>query len=394
MALFIYAFFLKSITSQAAITITTINTTISTCGNNGTATIIATSNKPNPSLMYEIISGPTTAPVQNNSTFNSLFPGTYTVRVYDIDFVSKDDHFTIAGNYQLPDLSPKAINPLCPGFSDGKIIGQAVAGKGKAPFTWEMVSPVPTSPQASDVFDNLSTGNYMIKLTDDCGNFQTRTVILVSGGTGLAYWYDGVPSVNKIGCDTMVFSMQIKILNEKSKQPLTLTLNTSSGVPKVKTVYAHPLDTFNYQPGLYLISDTISGVNYGDYLYGCLEDVCGYQICASKSTVSPYLFEWQFNTTVTCGNKLAATLYPLGVNFTHYMYTGFMPPLSLTLDDVATNTQVDSTGCNSSYCPLKVKEQVAGRMYRVKVIDGCGKIYQQNIQWPILAAPYVQYNQA
>ncbi len=385
-----FIFFLICNYSDAAITITSITTTESTCGNNGTATIAATSSKSNPSLMFEIISGPATAPIQNNPTFSSLFPGTYTVRVYDIDFIYKDQSFSVTGNYQLPDLTPIAINPVCPGFSDGQIIGQAVTGKGKAPYTWEMVAPVASSPQTSDVFNNLESGSYTIKMTDACGNFQTRTVMLISGGTLLDHWYDGVPSVYKLGCDTMVYSMQVKILKAKAKYPLTLTLRKADGTTQIKDVYAQPLDTTNYEPGLYNIIDTIAGVNYGDYLFGCLKDICGHEICARKATVSPYLFEWAFNTTVSCGNKLAGTLNPLGVNSTPYMYTGFKPPLSLMLYDVSTNTLVDSTGCNSSYCPLSVKEQTAGKIYRARVTDGCGKVYQQNIQWPILAPPYVQ----
>jgi gliding motility-associated-like protein len=387
---FFFILFIIVNPSLAAINISAVNTTTSTCGNNGTATIVASSTKSNPSLMYEIISGPVTAPIQNNSTFSSLFPGTYTVRVYDIDFVHKDQQFTVAGNYQLPDLTPKAINPLCPGFADGQIIGQAVAGKGAAPYTWEMVSPVATAPQISDIFPNLESGSYTIKMTDACGNFQTRTVMLVGGGTSLSHWYDGVPNVYKVGCDTMVYSLQIKILNSKSKHPLTLTLRKTDGTTQTKTVYANPLDTINYEPGLYSITDTIAGVDYGDYLFGCVTDVCGYQLCANKATVAPYLFEWRFNTTISCGNKLAATLYPLFTNNTPYMYTGFKPPLSLTLYDVATNTLVDSTGCNSTYCTLPVKEQTAGKMYRVRVTDGCGEVYQQNVQWPVLAAPFVQ----
>ncbi|MBC7487793.1 MAG: hypothetical protein H7282_13705 [Cytophagaceae bacterium] len=69
------------------------------------------------------------------------------------------------------------------------------------------LSYVTASPQLSDTIKGLSSGSYTIKVTDDCGNYQTRTVILQAVSTGLAYWYNGVPSVVKIGYDTDCFSI-------------------------------------------------------------------------------------------------------------------------------------------------------------------------------------------
>lgn len=375
--------------SSAAITISSITTTISTCGNNGTATISAVSNKSNPYLIYEIVAGPVTAQLQNNPTFSSLFPGTYTVRVYDIDFQSKDAQFTVGGNYQLPDLSPKSINPLCPGTSDGMIIGRAVAGTGKAPYTWELISPYTTSPQLSDTIRNLSTGNYTIKVTDDCGNYQTRTVILQAGSTGLAYWYDGIPTVVKVGCDTVTLSQQILLYNEKAHLPLKQVVYTSSGT-FTKYVYAQPLDTINYNPGFYQTIDTIAGIDYNSYLFSYLQDTCGVQLYARASTVAPFKFDIYYNTSTSCGNKMAATLRLWDVpDHTGYLHTGFKAPVKMTLVDVATNQLVDSSTCNYTYCALDIKEQISGRYYDLKIVDGCGEIFQQRILWPVPAAPIV-----
>lgn len=375
---------------NAVINIASITTTISTCSNNGTATINATSTKSPSTLMYEIVAGPNTAAIQNNSTFSSLFPGTYTVRVYDTDFASKDQQFTITGDYELPDLTPHPINPSCPGSTDGKIIGNAVAGKGKAPFTWEIVYPTSTAPQVSDVFDNLESGTYTIKMTDACGNFQSRTSILVAGGTGLSVGsYDPGPYTYKFGCDSVSYTWQVYILKEKAKQPFTLTLQKADGSKITSTVYPIPLDTIYNSPGIYTIRDTIANVSYGDFLYGCLTDPCGYTICANKTTISPFVFEWQFKTTASCGNKLAADVRLKWDQWTQYMAVSFKAPLTLTLHDVAANTLVDSIACDNPGCPLSIKEQTSGRSYRLKIVDGCGQIFQQTIMWPVRAAPIV-----
>ena len=377
-------------TSSAAITISSITTTPSTCGNNGTATVFASSSKSNPFLIYELVSGPATAPLQNNSTFSSLFPGTYTVRVYDIDFVSRDAQFTIIGNYQLPALNPIAINPVCPGFNDGKIIGNPTLTTGRAPYSWQIISPYTSAVQSSDTFNNLSSGSYTIRMSDACGNFQTRTVILVAGSTGLTKWgFDMTPSVIKIGCNVFAMSQYFSILKEKAKIPVTLTINTSSGV-RTKRVIPIPLDTTNYTPGLYEVRDTISGLDYGDYFYLCITDTCGSSICANRYTIAPFEFVLEYKTGIKCGNTMSADIIQKNPPYYPYLYTTYQKPAKMTLRDIATNTIVDSMTCIDNYCLLSTQEQTAGRNYELRIVDGCGKVFQQTLTWPVPAAPQVQ----
>ncbi|WP_018342898.1 gliding motility-associated C-terminal domain-containing protein [Cytophaga aurantiaca] len=389
--LFLFLLLLAGSSAHAAITIQSITTTESTCGNNGTVTVTATSNKPDPFLIYEIIAGPSTAPLQNNSTFYSLFPGTYTMRVYDIDFAFKDQQFVVDGTYRLPDMQPAAINPICPGSSDGMILGHPVTGTGKAPFTWEVTSPFTTAPQASDSIKNLTEGTYTIKMTDACLNYQTRTVVLVTGGSGLSHFYDGVPTVNKLSCDSAVYSMQIRLFKEKARMPLKLTLNTSAGV-QVKYVYAVPMDTITYAPGYFEIRDTIvgAGIGYSSYIYGCLSDTCGNMICASRAMTSPFEFELDYSTIANCGNKLGAGLRMKNPPYYPYTWTSSNPSLSFTLTDVATNTVVDSDVCPYTYCALTIDPQVSGRTYQLHMTDGCGTVYDKTILWPVIAAPRVE----
>lgn len=371
--------------AHAVITIHSISTTMSSCGNNGIATILATSNKANPALFYEIIAGPYIAPIQNTPTFSSLFPGTYTVRVYDIDFLYRDQQFVITGNYQLPDLNPQILHPFCSGSATGSIIGGAVVGKGKTPFTWELISPTSTVTQAIGIgiFNNIPAGNYNIKLTDACGNYQTRTVILSDKGTNLSHTSDGIPTISKIGCNTMLYSMDIKMLKERAKDPLTLTLTRGDGTVITKTVYPIPIDTVNYIPALYTIRDTVANISYKDYLHGCIKDICGYEICATRDSIAPLDFDIKFTTLYTlCTYNLIGNVTGKSIAGTSYMKTAFRSPLSLTLRDAVTNVLVDSTGCNRSFCTLSVENGITGNNYVMRITDGCGQVYQQNIEWP------------
>jgi len=380
--LFILLILLDAKAAQATITIHSISMTTSSCGNNGIATILATSNKQNPALFYEITAGPYTAPIQNTPTFSSLFPGTYTVRVYDIDFLYKEQQFTITGNYQLPDLNPQIINPFCSGSASGKIIGGPVVGKGEIPFSWELISPTSTVIQTTDLFNNVPSGNYNIKLTDACGNYQTRTVTLVDNGSGLSHAYDGIPTVTKIGCDTMLYSMDLRIFKERAKNPFTFTRTKGDGTVIVKTIYPIPVDTVNYIPGFYTIRDTITNISYTDYVHACIKDICGYEICAAKDSIAPFTFDVNFNTTYgACTYDLVGNVTNKSIAGTPYMRTAFRSPISLTLRD-ATNALVDSTGCNGSFCTLLLKNGISGNNYTMRITDGCGDISQQTILWP------------
>ena len=77
LAFFLTVFF--CITARASVTIDQVSSTVSTCANNGTITISATTTTG--TLLYAITAGPVTMPVQTNSTFSSLPPGIYTIEV-------------------------------------------------------------------------------------------------------------------------------------------------------------------------------------------------------------------------------------------------------------------------------------------------------------------------
>lgn len=335
-------------------------------------------------MFYEIIAGPNLSPIQNTPTFSSLFPGTYTVRIYDIDFIYKEQQFTITGDYQLPDLNPQIINPLCSGSSTGKIIGAAIEGKGKTPFTWELISPASTRSQTTDVFNNLPAGNYNIKLTDACGNYQTRTAILLDRGTGLSHISDGSPTIYKIGCDTMFYSMDIKMLKERAKEPVTLTLTKANGTIVTKTIYPIPIDTINYAPAHYSIRDTLFNLSYKEYLHACVKDICGIEICSTKDSISPFDFDIKFQTSYTaCEYDIIGSVVSKSISGKPYMKTAFKPPLSLTLHDDATNALTYAATCNTGFCTLSLKNGTPGNMYKLNITDGCGELFQQTIQWPV-----------
>lgn len=366
--------------ARPSITIDSVAVTPSTCVNNGVAVVYATGAG---GLLYAIAAGPVLSPIQNSNTFSSLYPGNYTVRVYDVNFDSLDYQFQITGTYQLPDFSLDGIDPTCPGGSDGSITVLADSSVGLTPFTYEVIAPIAIPSQSSPVFANLSANTYFVRLTDDCGNYQTRTIILSNSGTGLITNSFMVPAVEKIGCDTIRMTNYLYLYKDKWTMPISVTYNTSVGVI-TRPANLQVLDTVNSNPGLFQIVDTIVGLTYGDFLGATYTDVCGVSVSTSITTISPFDFEVLFSaTTVNCVATFSGSIRLKQYHMYPYTFTYPMNPHSFVLTDINTGAIVDSGSCNTPFCTLQLLPQSPGSSFNLTVTDGCGEVWQQTIIWPV-----------
>ncbi len=375
--------------SFATITVDSVSTVSSTCSNNGSATVFAR-RIPSGFLLYAIVAGPVTSPLQNSNTFSSLYPGNYTARVYDTNFDSTETQFQVGGNYQLPNFSVVSVDPTCPGFNDGSAIAIVDTTFGLQPYTFQLISPSTGAMQTSNYFQGLTDNTYQIRMTDACGNYQTRTAVLLNSGTGLVAWQSPLfPSVTKIGCDTMEMTTYCYLYKEKGNLPLTLTLNTSSGTI-TKTVYAIVVDTINYNPGYYKVVDTIPNIDYGAYLQVTLTDVCGQSVASYFNQIAP--FEWELiyqPVTVNCVATFTAYLQLQAPPNYPYFYTTAYPPTAFTLVDLSTNTIVDSMNTGFAYTGLQLHAETPGQLYHLTVTGGCGEVWELDIVWPTSGSPIV-----
>jgi gliding motility-associated-like protein len=369
---------------KANIVIDSVSTTVSTCANNGTATIYA-SSLPNAFLLYSITSGPVTYQNQNNNTFYSLFPGNYNARLYDINFDSLDVQFTVTGNYQLPDFSPIGIDPTCPGFSDGQITGYTNLNAGLPPFTWQIISPFTSVIQLNDLFTGLGPGNYDIRMTDSCGNFQTRSVTLNSNGTGLAdvFGYGGfVPFAKKVGCDSIAVTHYFFLKNDKSQITLT-SFTTANGTTIIEDFIATLTGYFDPQIGVYAVTTIIPNMSYGGgSISVSVQDTCGVMVNFPAHDVSPYTFVFGFGAAINqnCVTQMISAGYLdiMPNNFSTYM----MEPWHYTLINTSGGL-VDSGSCDSNcYAVVFLNPQLPGNSYTFTFTDGCGEVTQQQIVFP------------
>jgi hypothetical protein len=375
---------------SATITVNSVHTTVSTCPNNGTATIFASSTSDSAVFLYNIISGPVTYPLQNDSVFYSLYPGTYTARVHDVNsFDSTQVTFTITGNYQAPLFNPTTVTPVC--GNTGEIIGNPNISTGLGPYTWQIISPFIGTPQASDTFSNMAPGSYTVKLTDACNVSRTNSVTVNSGGSGLAITSLDQLSVTFIGCDSAIIRQTFDINKQHANTRLRITVTTRTGT-STKTFLPIAYDTTGFNQ-VFVVYDTVFGSGYDDYLRVCLSDTdsCGgvVTVCNSSDTINPFRFDLIFTSV----HNNCHSGYSGAVNFQNTL--NYIPvnydrvPLIVTVTNASSHAVVDSFSyVDSCFMTCSTIPPLApGQQYILTVRNRCGDFFRDTITWPTTGAP-------
>jgi surface protein len=153
-----------------AFSIVSINTTNSSCGNNGQIDIILNNGTPSGTFTYTLIDslGGSTSETTSatNKTFSNLPSDTYTIIITN-GTCSYTTIVTIS-NTILFTISASTTGTTC-GFSNGSVQITASTG-GTLPYTYE-ISGYPPSPQT--IYNNLPSGTYTATVTDLNGCSQT-----------------------------------------------------------------------------------------------------------------------------------------------------------------------------------------------------------------------------
>lgn len=232
----------------------TSNTTTANCASDGSMTINATGGLG--PYLYEIVSGPTTRPVQSSNTFNGIPSGSYTVEVTDNCGLTVTGTVTVPGTYVNPTLSITATPLTCPNGNDGAL-NISVSG-GSAPFTYALVNPSPIQigPQATGSFSNLTEGSYTIQVTDNCGNIVSQNYFLDAANVGVPYLNSY--SSSKTGCNVVSVTTYAS----------TIPAGSNPANPYMYSVTAGQV---TYPPQS---SNTFSLPQGGSYTF-VVEDACG-----------------------------------------------------------------------------------------------------------------------
>jgi gliding motility-associated-like protein len=372
----------------ATITISSVNVTGSTCANNGEIEILALSSTP---IFYEIDSGAEIRPQQSGNIFAALPSGRYRVMLTNLSNDTAFYTFTISGSYSFPDFTSSFRDPICVNTATGYIIGKAIMGLGKPPYTWELteLSSGNITTQTSDTFFNLLEGNYRIRLYDSCQAFATRSVTLIDPST--IFSIDNI-SNRMISCDTVEVSILLLIPSGNISLPIVFEAQSANGI-----IYLDTIDIIPF-PGnlIYGFNRKIGGLSYGDSFTITITNGCGEQINFTQ-TLPDFVFPFaSFNSlTDSCNVKfLAGFSLPFFLTTNNFSITTAMhTPVTIKVWDNATNILVQDTTINDPFTNYAfgvfTKPLISNNFYRIQITDVCGNNYQNVYQWPVAFPPSV-----
>ncbi len=370
----------------ATVSIDTVLTVESTCQANGVINLqVSGTNTP---FIYSIVSGPVTRPPQSSALFNALPAGTYALQVQNQLAETVTATVVVAGSYQLITMHPIPVI-FCTGASQGYIIGNVVSG-GKPPFTYQLVapSPVTTAPQSSDTFYNLPDGSYTLRVTDDCGNFQTTGVVLSSVPSSL----NAISYTNYLGCNNGG-TVQLNIGYTNLQLPVNVTLTDDLG--NVST----------------MVVNSFNGASNGGF-YSVIADYNTIQISVPVQHLVFGGSTWSAQITNACGVSLTMDGYTTSVlpPFPVGIVEGACPPrlaysyncinneamytilgpdsVMFYLYDVTAGAYVDTFHSpNTNYIATK---GIIGHTYRIYMVNSCGVSFTTlDWVWAVPAPPVV-----
>lgn len=373
------------------IVVNSTNTTPSTCPNNGSILVVATSASP--PLYYSIISGPVTVPAQTTPLFNSLFPGDYVVKISDAAQNEITVNATITGNYMNPMLNVSGEKPYCRGESSGAITAEVRSGTGLAPYTWELVNYTGTflGEQAEHTFENLPAGNYTVRVTDGCGSFSSSAYTVQEPVTAFKFQNhmvgeQGYIRADKMGCDSMMVSFTLDIA--ESRMPLSFKYQTSDGIfiPEGGTTIDTSMLHVN---GWVFVRQIVPGLDYDEKVRVTIYNACGDSAVSVERHTYPFIFYPKY-AYKECGKEATVTFG--NTEFNEY-HTGLKTPLRYTYTNLTTGEIILSeTAWNNYGGPLDLGKFIpVGGNYHFQVEDGCGDKFATNFTIPQLAPPIILY---
>lgn len=222
---------------------------------------------------YSIVAGPFIPPIQSSNVFESLSAGTYTMKVTDQCNKSITRTFEVKGTYEIPILASKMFSPSC-SRNDGKLEIEVINKNSRAPFTYALVSPSPKviTSQASPIFDGLAPGTYTYRVTDSCGNYQSRTVTLLQEIKDSLVISIG--NLKYISCGTYAVPYRIQTKGRDSSYSISLTYAGNIKTHQVSSIDNVIRDTFYFSHK--------HKVGLEDLYTISLKDACGRTISSSK----------------------------------------------------------------------------------------------------------------
>ena len=363
-------FFVGSIlNSFSQVVINNTQSTLSDCPNNGTITVDATQASGN-SLFYEITSGPSVLPKQSSNVLSSLRPGVYTVRVEDV-FGDFDVRQVSVGGFYSPISFSLAVESeiSCAGSSDGIIQSTLNTFTGKAPYTWELIG---SSIMSSDGrYENLQKGVYEVRVTDACGQFDTKDIELVEDLADIEL--RSKPRLNFTNCG--IAEMSVFVSTQSYSPPYTINTKVNNGVVATTTLEEE------FENGTVSFKVEVP-MEYGDLIEVEVIDNCGRSTLANSVLfASGQANSFSFCTRTSKQNAECREIFSGHLESSPFLCGGnnldtkFNDPITIELTNRSTGlVELDTVVLETStgFGSIDLEDLLASTLYDVKITDACG----------------------
>lgn len=358
--------------SPFTMTVTAVN---ETCPFNGSITMTLGNATPGASIQYSLYLLPnTTTPIAQftQNTRGSLDSGNYrliaTQQLNDLSNTQTQD-FSILDETVPLDFSLVQSSTTTCNVTGGILTVNVISGK--APFFYEILAGPITRPfQLSNVFNNLSAGDYTIRVLDACGTAEVQQYTLILDTTILTIGASSNPIV-ATSCTT------IEVIND-----ITPADGTSIIYPITVTYTIHPPPGFGpdqvvqqvYNSGpTDLLPLSVSMSNFGNQPFSydlLITDNCNQPFSSLNNAVDTGLGVNLVGNPNECGDEYLI----IGVS-------NFTPPYTLVfIDAPATFNPLDFNAQHGSPVTGPLVEYGTDELtvplgnYEVEVTDSCGRV--------------------
>lgn len=201
-----------------------VQKTDETCIGNGTLSFEVSNTAPGASLLYKVFLLPdvtNAVAITTSASVGSLVSGNYkivAIQALNNESNSADAFITISNNVVPPDFNVTITNQNCAG--GGNFVINAT---GTDALTYEVISgPVTRPVQASNVFEMLPTGNYIIRVTNSCGAVKIKAFTFATVANTLVIGETYYPDNENVACNSIAVSNLITPSTGTISYPLSV----------------------------------------------------------------------------------------------------------------------------------------------------------------------------
>lgn len=353
-----------------------VSVTDETCLGNGSLLMNVSNTAVGSTIIYDLYLLPDiTNPIAQTSsdTFTSLQSGNYRVVAREITGSSETSQFqdvTIENlieelNYTISQSNSSECD------STGTLTVNIISG---TPQAYEIVSgPLTIAPQDSNVFIDLPSGIYVVRVYDNCGDAVTKTFTFNLDTTNLTVSESELPTVYE-ACDSITISNTVNAVSDSViiyPLEVTYTIYPPDGTPEITITQT----INNGSPSGFVLNQTIPLYGENTFLINLsITDTCG-NIFSSENEIDPNPEMVLLDSESYCGKYL------------QLIFSGYHPPYNLAFTNAPAvfNPSTYNEGYPGPYNESIVQlgdEEVSlpEGTYEIEMVDSCGRTCSSSIE--------------